>query len=345
MRDRAEPLHVPELNSSDERALVQGILPATTPAGRVLGWVARDLAGLKVGLALGAGTAKGYAHIGVLKVLERAGLTLDYIAGTSIGAGVAMLHAMGFSPEDAANSLDKVGEVAFRITVPTRSLLSMDGVRDGLRRITEERRFEDLQLPLAVVAADIATGQEVVFRQGLLWPPVLASMSIPGIYPPQQIGDHTLVDGGVVNPVPSNVAGAMGSDVVIAVKLASRQGTVPAPAPAGSRPSRSHSILQLLIRSAEIMQSKIVTDGVARATIVIEPPFNDVCDFRLRSFVQGRSYVELDRVAALVQTRPRYPGLIDRALRRCVFARTIWIKHTTIMDSCRIELPLQEPGV
>src|SRR5207249_8297040 len=100
--------------------------------------------------------------------------------------------------------------VAFRITVPTRSFLSMDGVRDGLRRITGERRFEDLQLPLAVVAADIATGQEVVFRQGLLWPPVLASMSIPGIYPPQQIGDHTLVAGAAVNRVPTNAPAPRG---------------------------------------------------------------------------------------------------------------------------------------
>jgi predicted acylesterase/phospholipase RssA len=105
-----------------------GILPLGTAMGRAIGGVARDLVHVCVGLALGAGSAKGFAHIGVLRCLYRAGVPCDRIAGTSIGAAVAGLHAVGFSPDAAEEALGKVGSATFRPVLPRASLMSHRGV-------------------------------------------------------------------------------------------------------------------------------------------------------------------------------------------------------------------------
>jgi NTE family protein len=124
-------------------------------------------------------------------------------------------------------------------------------------------------------------------------------MAIPGLYPPQQIGAHTLVDGGVVNPVPSNVTAVMGADIVIAVKLARRSGPLAVENEAQQATNRSQSVLQTLLRSFEMMQSKIITEAAAKATILIEPVFGTSSNYGLRSFMEGRSYIELGEAAAL----------------------------------------------
>lgn len=290
--DRRALLNIAALTPSDVTALRHGALPATTPAGRGLGWAARDIAGRKVGLALGAGSVKGYAHIGVLRALARHGIAVDYLAGTSIGAAVAALQALGFSPEAAAMTLDRLGAAAFQPTLPKTSVLSSRRLGARMREVAGEARFEDLSLPLAVLAADIDTREEVVFREGLLWPAVLASMSIPGVFPPQRIGERTLVDGGILNPVPANVTAEMGADTLIAVKLASH-----APVPAAAPDRRSRSIVDVLTRSIEIMQSYIVTDTAEAATILIEPVFGEVGGFGLRRFSQGRRFMDLGDAA------------------------------------------------
>jgi NTE family protein len=131
----------------------------------------------------------------------------------------------------------------------------------------------------------------VVFRRGLLWAAVLASMAIPGIYPPLSMGPYTLVDGGVLNPVPVDVAAAMGADVVIAVKLSRRPTstavTEEAVAIAGRVPPMVHTVM----RAIEIMQSKIGTHAVAAATIQIEPDLGDIADPGLRRFSQAQRFV------------------------------------------------------
>src|SRR5439155_19545057 len=116
------------------------------------------------------------------------------------------------------------------------------------------RRIEDLDVPLALVAADLTTGREVVFRRGLLRVAALASMAIPGIYPPVRMGEHVLVDGGIVNPVPNSVASSMGADVVIAVSLG-RPATQPVPdLEAVEEKGRLPSLLHTITRSVEVMQ-------------------------------------------------------------------------------------------
>jgi NTE family protein len=289
-------LHVPGLGPADEEALRNGTLPTATPAGGVLGWAARDLAGLKVGLALGAGSARGYAHIGVLKALSRAGIAVDYVAGTSIGAAMGAMLACGYDLQAMVRYMDEVASVVFRPTLSTTSLLSNVGVRTLVRQLAGERRMEDLSLPLAVVATDIVTGQEVLLRRGLLWPAVMASMAIPGIFRPARLGRYMLVDGGLVNPVPSNVAAEMGADKVIAVKLSRRPASPGAQAGAGPQSGRPPSVIAAIVRSIETMQSKIVTDTAAAATIVIAPDFAGSGP-GLRRIIEGRRYVALGETA------------------------------------------------
>lgn len=310
--DRDGIWSIPTLGPSDEQALQQGILSTATPAGRALGWVARDLARLKVGLALGAGAARGYAHIGVLRVLERIGLPVDYLAGTSIGAVVASLYAGGHPIEEIAEILDKVGATAFRLTLPRMSLLSSSGLRAGMQQVGGQKHFEELDIPLALVAADLITQQEVVFSRGLVWPAVLASVSIPGIYPPQRIGSYTLVDGGVLNPVPADVAAEIGADRVIAVKLSGLPSSSRKWAEAEQTGSGGPSVFQTLLRSLDLMQSKITASTAAATTILIEPVLKDSGGVSLRHFSQGRRFIEQGEAAveaALPRLAATFPWL------------------------------------
>jgi NTE family protein len=300
-RPRAGPdgvLHVPLLGPADEQALRKGLLPASTPAGRALGWEARDLAGLKLGLALGGGTEKGYAHLGVLRVLERAGVPVDYLAGTSIGSVVAAVWALGYDLDAAAALMDDVGASLFRWCLPTASFLSNAGLRAGLRRVGGERRFEDLDLPLAIVAADTVRGQEVVFRSGLLWQAVLASCALPGVYPPQVIGPYTLVDGGVLSPVPSNVVADMGADTVIAVKLSNVAVAPALQVEAKEADGRPPWAFQTIWRCIDIMYNKIEAVSAHAATILIAPTFQEGAGYGLRNFSQGRAYIARGEEAA-----------------------------------------------
>ncbi len=291
-------LRAPALIFADSESLRKGVLPQESDAGRAIGWAARDIARLKVGLALGAGSVKGYAHIGVWRFMERAGLRFDYLAGTSIGSAVASLCAIGYDTEEAADIMDTIGSAAFRLTLPFSSALSSGGLKKRLKAIGKDVHFEDLKTPLAVVTADIIAGREVVFRRGLVWPAVLASMSIPGIYPAQRVGRYALVDGGVLNPVPSNVVANMGADIVISVKLANRAALSPVEAESGETKARAPTILQAITRSIDMMQSKISTDAAAAATILIEPAFRNIGGFGLRRFSKGRRYIPLGEASA-----------------------------------------------
>jgi len=136
----------------------------------------------------------------------------------------------------------------------------------------------------------------VVFRRGPVWQAVLASMSIPGIYPPQTVGKMLLVDGGVLNPVPTNVVADMGADVVIAVKLASPPATTGRFTPAATS---GPSLIQSFVRTLEVMQSRITSFTTATATVVLEPAFPPGQGWGLRNFNLGRRFIPLGEQAAL----------------------------------------------
>jgi NTE family protein len=300
---RGSVVGVPVLERDDIAQLRRGLLPSGTPAGAAVGLPARDLAGLKVGLALGAGSLRGYAHVGVLRAFERIGLMPDCLAGASVGAAVAAISALGSTADEVEEAIDEVGKTLFRIGVPIKGLVSNRGLKRALRIRGETTKFEDLPIPLAIVAADIDEMREVVFRRGLVWPAVLASCAIPGVYPALRIGPYTLVDGGVLSPVPTNAAADLGAGTVLAVRLGNVAAEPVTDAVGDVASGRPPSAVSVIVRSIELMQSRISTEPTV-PTITIAPEFAPLPGAGLRRFTEGRQYVE-DGEAAVEAALPR----------------------------------------
>ena len=176
----------------------------------------------KIGLALGSGSARGWAHIGVIQALAEAGISVNYVAGTSVGALVGAVYASGKidSLADVVLQLDwKKIISSFDVVFPRSGLIDGHKVADLIRSHLEEKNIENLSLPFCAVATDLVTGCEVIIKKGDITEAVRASISIPGIFTPVSKDNMTLVDGGLVNPVPVSVVREMGADFVIAVDL------------------------------------------------------------------------------------------------------------------------------
>src|SRR5262245_44181723 len=177
----------------------------------------------RIGFALGAGSARGWAHIGVLRALTEAGIKPDLIAGCSVGAFVGAAFAAG--------RLDQLEAWALALDRKSMFRLADFGLRGGLikgERLTEvfreqfvEREFSDLPIPVAAVATDLHTGQEIWLREGRVSAAVGASIAVPGLFRPVPYDGRYLVDGSVVNPIPVSLCRAMGADIVLAVDLGS----------------------------------------------------------------------------------------------------------------------------
>jgi NTE family protein len=176
----------------------------------------------RIGIALGGGAARGWAHIGVLKALAEMGIRPDIMAGTSIGALVGAASLV-----DKLDPLEKwvCGLARLDILRLMDARLSGGGFMRGdrlmqaLSMYVEDRAIEDLPIPFAVVATDLDTGHEVWLREGSLQDAVRASIALPGLFSPVRLNDRWLLDGGLVNPVPVSVCRALGADIVIAVNL------------------------------------------------------------------------------------------------------------------------------
>ncbi|MBE3090797.1 MAG: patatin-like phospholipase family protein [Candidatus Atribacteria bacterium] len=181
--------------------------------------------GLKIGLALGGGSARGLAHVGVILALEAYNIPIDIIAGTSIGSVIGGLYASGATIEqleEVALSIKK-SKTLFMIdpVFPHSGLINGDRIEKMLNQFAlEDKTFDDLKIPFAAVATEIGSGAEVILNQGKVIDAVRASISIPGIFTPVKYENYYLVDGGVVNPVPVDVVKMMGADIIIAVSLA-----------------------------------------------------------------------------------------------------------------------------
>ncbi|MGQ9837761.1 MAG: patatin family protein [Cyanobacteriota bacterium] len=176
----------------------------------------------KIGLALGSGGARGWAHIGVIRALEQARIPIGYIAGTSIGAFVGAIYAAGELDEleEFVRDLNwKMILSLFDVVFPTCGLLDGNKIYDLLTEHLQELCIEEAGIPFCCVATDLMTGQEVQLRSGKMADAVRASISIPGIFTPFQYKGQYLGDGGIVNPVPVQVVREMGADIVVAVNL------------------------------------------------------------------------------------------------------------------------------
>lgn len=176
----------------------------------------------KIGLALGSGSARGLAHIGVIRAIKDAGIQVDYVAGTSIGALIGAVYASGKidSLQDAYLAMDwKKIAYFFDVVFPKSGIIDGNKVADFMREYVHSVLIEDLPMPFRAIATDYNNGEEVTFETGDVIEAVRASISVPGIFTPVRINDHVLIDGGLVNPVPVNTTRNMGADVVIAVDL------------------------------------------------------------------------------------------------------------------------------
>jgi NTE family protein len=238
--------------------------------------IARHLGGMTIGVALGAGAAKGLAHIGVLRVLQQNNVPIDYVAGSSIGSIVGALFAGGFPLDDIEEMLNGADRKVVRWTLPLTALWSDRGLRRLLSEPGPTTEFHELRTPFAAVATDLISGREVILREGIVWRAVQASVSIPGMFPPAVISGRFLVDGGVVSPVPTRAARDLGADIVIAVDLSSPGLRPEAPtrlAATGDRERAEHTprIIEVLWRSTEIMQTEMTAHTAAIADVTIAP--------------------------------------------------------------------------
>jgi NTE family protein len=181
----------------------------------------------KLGLVLGGGGARGMAHIGVLKVLDQAGIQIDCIAGTSMGGVIAAAYAKGLSAveiESEATHFARIGNI-IKLLDPNpsrRGLIEGNRVRNYLEELFgSDSSFEMLRIPLALNAVDLNSGCEVIMKSGPLLPALLATTAVPGLFSPVRKEGYHLVDGGVINNVPVSSAKALGADLVIAVDVQS----------------------------------------------------------------------------------------------------------------------------
>lgn len=264
--------------------------------GASIGWLGRHLIRRKVGLALGAGGSKGYAHLGAVAELRESGVPFDFVAGSSIGAPIAAAVASGFETARIKRMLDRTFARATVPTFPFHSIFTSRVLRRDMEEYCRGLSFETMATPLAIVAVDMHRRVEVVFRRGDLARAIVASMAIPGLFRPVRAGAHLLVDGGLLNPVPIATVAAAGADVVIGIKLTSGAGADIEPAN-GRRPRlRLPPIVDNIQNAFEVMQWRIMTDGAARADISIEPQFTGPSG--LRDHGRGAEFVEAGRLAA-----------------------------------------------
>lgn len=240
-----------------------------------------------IALALGAGGAKGNAHLGVLRTLESAGFRVGALAGTSAGGLVGALYAAGYSVDEIVHEFCAVDQLSLfgRRPQDGPALLGIAGVYAVLVKMLGERQFEDLKIPFAVTATELERGYEVVLKHGRVLDAVLATIAIPGVLPPQPWGEYTLVDGGVLDPVPVSVLRSLAPPMpVVAVVLSPEpsQAThtpdtalLPGPAPIVRRLLRLRlsQALQVFLQSIDIGSHAITELRLAldQPDVIIRP--------------------------------------------------------------------------
>ncbi len=249
----------------------------------------------KVGLALGGGAARGFAHIGVIQVLEENGIKVDLVAGTSAGSLVASMYAAGKNGKELAQMAESMDEGAITDwAFPTRGLIRGEALARFVREKTGNRLIEQMPLPLGIVATDLSDGSPILFRTGDTGAAVRASSSVPAVFQPVKIGQREYVDGGLVAPVPVRYAKQMGAELVIAVDISEP----PEPKPPGDA-------MRMLLQTFSIMGRSINNFELREADVIIRPKLEGVgsADFsaRKRSILAGREAAQ----AALPQLRQR----------------------------------------
>ncbi|WP_454764294.1 patatin-like phospholipase family protein [Cupriavidus campinensis] len=268
---------------------------------------------VRIGLALGGGAARGFAHIGVIKALEAQGIHPDIVTGTSAGSVVAALYASGmdgFTLNKLALSMDEaaIADWALPFSNKFGGWVKGEALQNYVNRLVRHRSIEQMKLPLGIVATDLKTGERILFRRGNTGQAVRASSSVPGVFQPVSIQGHDYVDGGLVEPVPVDAAREMGAEFVIAVNIS---------ADPSSQKNGGQS--GVLLQTTAIMGQSINKMALARADVVIRPDLPDMggSDFtsRNRAILAGEQamaalLVSLRERLAVARTRPLPGGTV-----------------------------------
>lgn len=240
----------------------------------------------RLGLALGGGAARGFAHIGVLQVLEEAGIRPVLVAGTSAGSLVAALYASGRSAAELGQLALAMDESSLTDwAFPGRGLIRGDALARYVREQTGQRNIEQLPLPLGIVATDLDSGEPVLFRRGDVGLAVRASSAVPAVFQPVKIGQREYVDGGLASPVPVRFARQMGAELVLAVDISSP--------PEGAA---TGDAFKMLLQTFAIMGRNINHFELQQADMVLRPRLAGVGS---TDFTARKRAIEAGREAAL----------------------------------------------
>jgi NTE family protein len=254
-----------------------------------------------LGLALGGGFARGFAHLGVLQVLEQNHIPISYMAGTSVGSILGAAYASG---APLARIIATCRTLRFRDIARWRvsrlGLASNHRLGDLIEQVFESRRFEDLQIPMAVVATDLANGEPVVFTHGNLTDAIRASCAFPGLFEPVKIGTRCLADGGLVAQVPTSALRELGAELVVGVSVGLDDGHLGAPS----------NIFQVVCRAVSAAQKHQLEIWERHADLILRP---DVKSFAWDDFDRADEAIEAGAAAAR-RALPRIQRLLNPPL-------------------------------
>jgi NTE family protein len=257
----------------------------------------------RIGIALGGGAARGFAHVGVLQVLEENGIHPDLVVGTSAGSLVAALYASGHSGRDlqhVAETMDEAALTDWTLPIFNRGMFRGEALARYVDAEVGHRLIEQMPLKLGIVATNLATGEGVLFQRGDTGTAVRASSAVPAVFLPVHIGTQDYVDGGLVAPVPVHYARQMGADLVIAVDISA--------APEGNHAADT---LQVLLQTFTIMGKSINRYELDDADLVVRPA---LVGYASTDFVARAKAIAAGR-AAMQQLLPRLKAAIEAKTR------------------------------
>jgi NTE family protein len=252
-----------------------------------------------IGLVLGGGAARGFAHVGVIQALEQAGIRPNLVVGTSAGSLVASLYASGKSGAQlqyVAENMEEAAITDWVLPIFSRGVLRGDALARFVNGQVSGRLLEDMPLPLGIVATDLNNGQGVLFRRGDTGTAVRASSSVPGVFQPVKIGLREYVDGGLVSPVPVRYARQMGAELVIAVDVSSL-----------AEGNLTGDTLQILLQTFTIMAKSINSYELREADVVVRP---DQVGLSSTDFTARKRAIDAGR-AAMQRLLPQLKAAIE----------------------------------
>jgi len=296
------------MNTFSRHLLLAGLLalvacatppaPAPTPTPEVRAPEPKKMP--KIGLALGGGAARGFAHIGVLQVLEEEGIKPDFIAGTSAGSLVAAFYASGKTGGQLtwlADAMDESQLTDWTLPFAGRGVLRGEALGKYINSQLNGLKIEDMKIPLGIVATDLQTGDGILFRRGDVATAVRASSAVPSVFEPVRIGNRDYVDGGLVSPVPVLYVKQMGAQFIIAVDISSRP-----------EDAKTSDIFKVLLQTFSIMGKSISLLEFPHANVVVRPELQSVGS---AEFSARKKSIEAGR-AAMKQALPQVKAALAR---------------------------------